>query len=131
METMVRETLIKSIVNVSTLTPEQVTEQVSKRLAKRRSMVEAMDSRFTEGRLTDIQIVKIYDLELDGYVVKEVVESPDQIGHSNHRPCAVGMFKLAVYNGETGRTGKRLVMIYPDGSTTEAFGGAKHVVKRF
>lgn len=127
METMVRETLMKTIVNVSAMTPEQVDEQVNKRLAKRRAFLESVDPRFV--KLTDIQVVKISDLETSGYVVKQVVGNG--FGELVDEQFAVGMFKPMVYNEFTGRTGKRLIMIYPDGSITEAFGGAKHVVKHF
>lgn len=107
---------IADIVSMMTgLTQEQVLAECRVRAERARQRQIAKNARFEAGlrRITDQQALRIGQRESQGYKFNKMWQD------RTTQNVAVLLVNDNIWNGAKGRIGTKMMVVYPDGSTTE------------
>lgn len=125
--TALQDSLKRVIADALGTTPERVQEYIEQRREVARRRVERRNSRYAEAlaSLTDVQSVLVDKFEADTCEVNKLYVSRQT------RRVAVMMVKWKVWWPEKGKIGRKIIMIYPDGTTSQTFEKTISVRKDF
>lgn len=109
--------LIPGLARVLGTTPEQLQAYVDARREQARQRVARNNQRYREAlhSMTDVQSLVVDKHEASGYKINKLY-----VNRYSQR-VAVMLVKRAVWNSAKGKIGCKLMMVYPDGSSSETF----------
>lgn len=109
------------------LTQEQVLAECRLRAERARQRQIAKNARFEAGllRITDQQALRIGQMESRGYKFNKMWQD------RTTQNVAVLLVNDNIWNSEKGRIGTKLMMVYPDGKTTETMEKTISIRKTF
>jgi len=110
------------------MTPEEVMAEARRRAAKQRERMMKKHAAFQAAfaNVTDKQSLRIAQMESRGYKSGGKIMQDRRSGN-----VAVLLVNDNIWNGEKGRIGTKLMMVYPDGTSNETFEKKISVRKEF
>ncbi len=111
------DTLLDLTAKILGTTPENVRAQVAQRQEQARRRIERNNYRYGQAlaAMTDVQSCVVDKLEADTCRINKLYVNR-QSGN-----VAVMMVKSAVWWQAKGKIGRKLIMVYPDGTTSDTF----------